>query len=230
MLPKPCVGAVTGAAGAVAGAPIQGLGNMAYFGDPYSGRQYATDILLGGVMGGIAGGIHAKFNGKNFWNGNLPRPSITGGQGVGRITNQGSRVEIGEATGEFPAITNSKGEVKQTIFIAGRGNSTVQTYYPPNGGAYGNWSSTVLQKGQVIDRFGDLRGSYFSPSNTPVQMRSLPPNADLSKYTQFEVLKSFHVQQSQISPAFGQIGGGIQFKSYVSVEDLIKGGVIKQIK
>lgn len=50
-------GAVTGAVGAVYGSPIQGLGNEAYFGDPYTGKQYLTDIAMGGVLGGVTGGI-----------------------------------------------------------------------------------------------------------------------------------------------------------------------------
>ena len=50
-------GAVAGTVGAIYGSPIQGLGNEMYFGDPYTGKQYITDIIAGGVVGGIAGGV-----------------------------------------------------------------------------------------------------------------------------------------------------------------------------
>ena len=37
--------------------------------------------------------------------------------------------------------------------------------------------------GDKIDRYGNYTGKYFSPTNTPADMRALPPNADTSLYT-----------------------------------------------
>jgi|GEM_PF-4863675 len=50
-------GMVAGASGAVFGSPVQGMGNAMYFGDAYSGGQFLTDIVAGGILGGVAGGV-----------------------------------------------------------------------------------------------------------------------------------------------------------------------------
>ncbi len=60
-------GVVTGAVGSAVGDPIRGFGNMAYFGDSYSAKDYGTGILAGGVVGGVSGGIASLVKGNNFW-------------------------------------------------------------------------------------------------------------------------------------------------------------------
>lgn len=75
---------------------------------------------------------------------------------------------------------------------------------------------------------GSNKGKYFSPINTPIDMRALPYDVELTKYTQYEVLKPFSVEMSNIAPAFGKTGGGIQYRAPVLVEVLIKRGIIKE--
>lgn len=84
-------------------------------------------------------------------------------------------------------------------------------------------------KGDTIDRYGGLKGKYFSPTGTPIEMRALPYDADLSQYRKFVVEKPFEVEASIIAPAFEKIGLGIQYRSSVSVEVLLKKGIIKQV-
>lgn len=72
-------------------------------------------------------------------------------------------------------------------------------------------------------------GKYFSPIGTAMKMRALPYDADLSQYRQFVVVKPFEVEASTIAPAFGKIGLGTQYRSSVSVEVLLKKGIIKKI-
>ena len=81
----------------------------------------------------------------------------------------------------------------------------------------------------IIDRYGKVTGEYFSPVGTPMEMRALPYDVDLSKYHQYEVLKPFEVEASTIAPAFDNIGLGTQYRSPVSVEVLLKRGIIKEI-
>jgi hypothetical protein len=50
------------------------------------------------------------------------------------------------------------------------------------------------------------------------------------KASVYEVLKTFPVEQSTIAPAFGKIGLGIQYKSPISVSDLIRLKYLKPIK
>jgi hypothetical protein len=107
------------------------------------------------------------------------------------------------------------------------GTKAVQTYYPPNDGALGAVTRKHLMTGDKIDRIGKLGGKYFAPVGTPMEMRVLPPNAGLSQYRIFEVVKPFEVEASTIAPAFNQIGLGIQFRSAVSTETLLKRGIIK---
>ncbi|MDE7331333.1 MAG: TNT domain-containing protein [Lachnospiraceae bacterium] len=86
-----------------------------------------------------------------------------------------------------------------------------------------------LMTGDKIDRYGSLGGKYFSPSGTPLDMRALPYDADLSQYRQFVVVKPFEVKVSTIAPAFGKIGLGTQYHSSVSAAVLLKRGIIKNI-
>lgn len=83
--------------------------------------------------------------------------------------------------------------------------------------------------GDTIDRFGKTTGTYFSPSGTPLDMRALPYDANLSQYRQYQVMKPFEVEASTIAPAFDKIGLGTQYRSSVSAEVLEKRGIIKLI-
>lgn len=62
-----------------------------------------------------------------------------------------------------------------------------------------------------------------------MEMRVLPPGADLSQYRVFKVIKPFEVEASTIAPAFGKIGLGTQYYCQVSAEILLKHGIIKEI-
>lgn len=103
-------------------------------------------------------------------------------------------------------------------------------YYPANNGAVpGTEKKIYLMAGDKIDRFGGKKGKFFSPTGTPMEMRALPYDADLSQYRQFEVVRPFEVEASTIAPAFGNIGLGTQYRSSVSVDVLLKKGIIKQV-
>ena len=122
------------------------------------------------------------------------------------------------------SIFNSIGITKNTRakedVVEGGGKSksrALLTYYPPNDGAFGNTEKIFLMPGDKIDRFGKMSGKYFSPVGTPLKMRVLPHNADLSQYRVFEVLKPFEVEESTIAPYFNQLGLGKQFKSPITV-------------
>lgn len=43
--------------------------------------------------------------------------------------------------------------------------------------------------GDKIDRFGTNNGKFFAPTGTPLKMRSLPYNADLSMYNSYTIVK-----------------------------------------
>ena len=104
------------------------------------------------------------------------------------------------------------------------------TYYPSNNGVVlGTERKVYLLPGDKIDRYGKLGGKYFSPVGTPLAMRALPYNADTTQYGQFEVVKPFEVEVSVIKPWFGKIGLGVQYRSAIKAEILLKRGIIKMI-
>jgi RHS repeat-associated protein len=113
---------------------------------------------------------------------------------------------------------------------AKRGSTTaLAKYWPENGGALGKWQSEFLMPGAEIDRFGSGFGKYFSPRNTPMDMRALP-GGNTGAYNAFKVVKPFEVQSSTIAPAFGKIGLGTQYLSPVNMNTLLKRGIIVPIK
>ena len=121
--------------------------------------------------------------------------------------------------------------VDETSYGKSSSNCTeLVPYYPANNGAVpGTEKKIYLMAGDKIDRFGGKKGKFFSPTGTPMEMRALPYDADLSQYRQFEVVKPFEVEASTIAPAFGNIGLGTQYRSSVSVDVLLKKGIIKQV-
>ncbi|MCE4564659.1 TNT domain-containing protein [Maribellus sp. CM-23] len=102
--------------------------------------------------------------------------------------------------------------------------------YPNNDGALVNWTSKTLNPGERIDRYGILKGNYFSPEGTPLEMRSLHPYSNTETYNAFEVVKSFDVSSSVVAPFYNQPGLGIQYKSVMSIETLLNKGYIRPIK
>ena len=109
-------------------------------------------------------------------------------------------------------------------------STEIVSYYPENNGAIrGTEEYIYIEEGEIIDRFGKSTGKYFAPVGTPLEMRALPYDADLTNYHQYEVVKPFEVEVSIIAPAFGNIGLGTQYRSFVSVKILLKRGIIKEL-
>ena len=106
-------------------------------------------------------------------------------------------------------------------------NNSLVSEYPSTPELQGTYEHTVLQPGEIIDRYGPLGGKWFSKPGTSYGARSIPPGK--GPYSMYQVLKAFEVNQSLASPGFleGQIGFGPQIESPVSASILIKRGIIK---
>ncbi len=63
-----------------------------------------------------------------------------------------------------------------------------------------------------IDRYGDERGSFFSPAGTPFEERSLPPDTDRNDLHEYQILKSLPVFQGTVVAWFGFKGGAVQYQ------------------
>jgi hypothetical protein len=96
--------------------------------------------------------------------------------------------------------------------------------WPPNDGHHTPQVPVPLDPGTRLHRRGHEGGSYFSPEDTSIAQRSMPPEYDLE--TGFEPLDytpeehyyevgehPLHVNASQTGPAFGQPGGGTQYQA-----------------
>jgi hypothetical protein len=87
----------------------------------------------------------------------------------------------------------------------------------------------VLERGTVIDRFGDPNGRYLSPAGTPFDDRAIPGDSLDKGYHRYEVVREIPAWMGGIAPAMGFPGGGIQYLSPHSVEDLVLAGYLKEI-
>lgn len=82
----------------------------------------------------------------------------------------------------------------------------------PDGGAKGVWKHTALKGGTVIehsillDKYGSADGRFLSTAGTPFDKRDFLMNrGGCHKYS---VVKTLHVQKSDVLPCFEQPGGG----------------------
>ncbi|MGV0829352.1 DUF4237 domain-containing protein [Empedobacter brevis] len=132
----------------------------------------------------------------------------------------GADAAIGGAIGKSLGFFKAGVKEIQTTALTG--------FWPRNSGALGKWETTYLMPGTQIDRYGSGFGRYFSPIDTPIPMRALPPG-NTGAYNAYQVIKPFPVQSSTIAPAYGQIGLGTQYLSPVNVNTLLKRGIITPI-
>ena len=109
--------------------------------------------------------------------------------------------------------------------------TALQTYYPPNNGALlGTEAREFLYKGTLIDRYaGSGISRYFSPAGTPAELRALPPGTASQPLRTFEVLKPFEVNSSTVAPYFQQMGLGIQYRTPVILDVLLKRGILREV-
>ncbi len=105
-----------------------------------------------------------------------------------------------------------------------------QSFYPSRNGFLGETTRAFLRPGQRIDRFGGSDFSrFFSPAGTPRWARALPPGTSNQPLRTFEVLKPFEVEAGTVAPAYGELGLGTQFRTPVTLDVLIKRGIIREV-
>lgn|GEM_PF-2584063 len=131
---------------------------------------------------------------------------------AGRIEATGLSVakELGTAISESRALT---------------------TYFPAGNGFLGATKRISLDAGTIIDRYGGTSISkFFSPAGTPLAARALPPETAAQQLRSFEVLRPFDVESGRVAPAFNQIGMGIQYRSDLTLDDLLQQGYIREFQ
>ena len=206
----------------VVSSPVQtlkGVGNAALWlavGSQFSGQ---VDGVLGTNSSGAGDAILNSVvqGGDNLINGNGIERGTTIGEIAGSVV--GAKGTTATLKGASTLLKGTKATTTTTALA---------NYHPANNGALGGITTTTLEVGQQIDRFGNLGGKYFSPTGTPLLKRALPSGANTSIYNSFNVTKPFSVQQSTVAPAFGKVGTGTQYYSpFLNAQELLKGGFIR---
>ncbi|UBM60822.1 DUF6443 domain-containing protein [Marinilongibacter aquaticus] len=140
-------GIVTGGVGALAGDPIRGLGNAAYFGDQYTLKDYGIGVASGAILGGVTGAIGAARNRTNWWNG-APR-----GNGLPTFSS--------------PKVNNEA--IAAEGWVKGPKGAWINNSAPSGYGIGGNASS---QFPDWVDDLGNTHkgGTYTITNNNVVQI------------------------------------------------------------
>jgi len=85
--------------------------------------------------------------------------------------------------------------------------------WPAGDGAKdGTEEQLELHIGDKLVRYNTLDGEYFAPADTTFEDLSLPYDESKIEKTYWIVDKPFNVEKSEIAPAFGSAGGGIQYR------------------
>ncbi|WP_127506093.1 glycohydrolase toxin TNT-related protein [Paenibacillus humicus] len=135
-------------------------------------------------------------------------------------------VESKALQGITKALSGLKGLTTTPKWVDEAGNIK----WPGNDGFAGAPSKVTLKSGTMIDRFGYESGSYASPVGTSYAKRALAPGTENKPYHIYEVVKPIETLSGKIAAWFDQPGGGIQYKFNMSIEDLLKGGYIREVK
>ena len=98
-----------------------------------------------------------------------------------------------------------------------------------DGAVEGTESPTQLKPGEVLDRYGPDEGQFLCPSGTSYPERSVPADRLAGEYHQYKVVRPFAAKEAKIAPAFGEPGGGIQFRTNQSVHQLIADGYLEEL-
>ena len=100
-----------------------------------------------------------------------------------------------------------------------------------NGFVNGMYNEVIIQPEKVIDRYGSNgNGRYFSPEGTSFEERALPPFMEQQAYTKYEVVKPLPAKSGEIASWFDQPGGGTQYFTDMTVDELRDLGYIVPIE
>ena len=113
--------------------------------------------------------------------------------------------------------------------------------WPPNEGRLPG-SEEFVSPDQVprMDRIGGDAGSYFTDNDVPMSERGLPPDRLNFDRNQWDIQRdhpdlqdgSVRIERSEVAPAFGQDGGGVQYRfmdaegNALSQRELVERGII----
>lgn len=90
--------------------------------------------------------------------------------------------------------------------------------------------TVILTPGMVIDQFGCETGKQFSPQGVAFASRALPYVCAAAPYASYRVVKPLLAWSGKAAPWFDQKGGAPQFRTAVTVAELLSDGTIERVE
>ena len=101
--------------------------------------------------------------------------------------------------------------------------------WPPNAGFAAAPTPATLPPGELIDRFGNETGNFFSPKGESFDARALPYVCTRMAYTVYRVTQAIHVQEGKAAPWFGEPGGAEQYETDQPASKLRETGALQAV-
>ncbi|MCQ2335641.1 MAG: glycohydrolase toxin TNT-related protein [Paludibacteraceae bacterium] len=231
-------GMVIGAASGFTGGFITGVGNSLL-----EGKKFGESLLqglkdggigaaIGAVVGGVSQGVSNVCEGRNFFTG-IPKftPTQAAASATKAAAGEMSLDEYKDLVTKNPGVANANSQASSASANPGAtqtSQSLPVKYYPENNGSCIPEEPIILKKGSIIIRYGKEAGSYFTDPGTKACNLSLP-ETNTSLQHCFQVNEDIVVYKGIASPAFGQPGGGIQYRLSDSFQDLKRWGIITKL-
>ena len=95
----------------------------------------------------------------------------------------------------------------------------------------GKYKESVILPGTRINRIGSTpTGRYFSPEGATFGEKALPPFMKLQPNSDYIVLKEIPTKEGLVAPWFDEPGMGIQYHTYLTIDELEKGNFLLKLK
>lgn len=207
-------GAISGVIGGQFGKWAQKIGSVVI-----QGIRTSSPVLKGVIGGAIGGGLGSGFTGFTM--------SIASGASLDESLKAGwKQMQIGFAVGGAVGGGTSYRYAKSQGIDPLNGK---RASWPTNDGFAETPKTQILDKNMILDRYGSDDGYYLAPEGTPFSARSLPDYYKKLELNTYQVIKPFPVSSGTSAPYFFQSGGGIQYKTPYTMNQLIKLGYLKKL-
>jgi len=200
--------------------------------------DYAASSIVTAVIGVVDAGLGKKFFGKGKKKGDDKKRPKNIDKAYKQYKKNGGTLPFHYWFSSKAIGTKLKGGKKITVQLL-RSYAKKHNWkykgnwlYPPNDGFDGAARTRNVLKGSIISRYSfkkpdDDTGKYFSYEAVSYAERALPKKGTLYRY---RVLKSMsNVKSGKALSWFDQPGGGLQFESILSIQELIDQGYIEVI-
>jgi hypothetical protein len=162
----------------------------------------------------------------------MAKAAGAGAKGAGQL---GAKISVAEnatarAAAQPEVTTSVRGKLPCPDAAKTTGRELAISPWPANRGFIeGTVERKFLMPGETIDRYGFGGGKFVSPTGTPFEIRALRPGTESLPYNNYRVAKPFEVNSGAVAPAFNQPGLGTQYELPISIDILLKRGVIEKV-